>query len=150
MLMRFFAIVAALAALQGCYQYVPAAAPTAVPAGTDVRAELTDSGTVVLAPQVGPSVYQIDGRLLTRTDEELVLAVDAVTSRRSELEQIWNGERVTVPSAAIGTLRTRKLSRARTALTTAGIFAAVAGLYIAFDPMGTSGGGGGGGPGGTQ
>jgi hypothetical protein len=148
--MKAFAIVAAVAALQGCYKYVPVGAPTAVSPGMEVRAELTDSGTVVLAPQVGPSVYQIDGRLLTRTEDELVLAVDEVTSRRSELAQLWNGERVTVPSAAIGTLRTKKLSRPRTALTTAAIFAAVAGLYIAFDPAGTFGGGGGGRPGGKQ
>jgi hypothetical protein len=144
------ALVATAAALQACYKYVPVETPAAVPTGSEVRAELTDSGVVAVASQVGPSVFRIDGRLVSKTDQSLVLAVGAVTSRRTDIEQLWNGERVTIPESAIGSLQARKISASRTALTAGGLLAAVVGLYVAFDPNGIFGGGGGKGPPGRQ
>jgi len=142
---RLSALAAAASLLSGCYTYVPVT-PATAPVGKDVRAELTDSGVVVLAPQLGPGVYQVDGRLVTRSDRDLVLSVESVVSRRNEMEQLWNGEQVTLPPSVIGRLQQRKLSTARSALVGLGALGVLVGLYVAFDASGGGGGGRGGPP----
>ena len=96
----------------GCYRLTPVEG--AVPAaGSDVRVGLTDAGSVQLAPQIGPRIAAIDGRALQSTDSAIVLAVAAVVAQNGR-SMAWSQERLSVPRAAVSSLRTRALDRKKT------------------------------------
>ena len=110
---RRLTIAFALALLTvGCYRLTPIEG--AVPAaGSDVRVGLTDAGSVQLAPQIGPRIAAIDGRALQSNDSAIVLAVAAVVNQ-SGRSMPWSQERLSVPRAAVSSLRTRALDRKKT------------------------------------
>ena len=105
--------------------------------GRRVELDLTDAGTVEMARQVGPRIRTLTGDVTALTDNELVLALRAVSDVRG-IETFWAGEQVTVPRASIGTVAERRLSRGRTALFSAGM---LAGLYAIARGIGSLGGG---------
>jgi hypothetical protein len=114
--------VAAAAALNACYDYIapPGGSPVA---NTEVRASLTDAGSVRMAPLVGGRVEAVDGRVERADADSLVLYVTRTTLSDGS-ESGWRGERVGIPVAAIATVRERQLDRPRT------ILAAVAGTGL--------------------
>ena len=114
-----------LGLLSGCYNYLPLTTPQPQP-GTRVAADLTDSGTAVLARYLGPNVGSVDGRLLTFTGQDLGLSV-LVVRNRNGIEHYWKGETVTLPRGDIATVRERKLSIGRSVL----LFAAGVGGSVA-------------------
>lgn len=140
---------AALTVLAGCYGYVPRSSATSIRAGRVVRIELTDSGVVALTSQVGPGVYRLEGKLTSATDSAVTIAASTLTSRRTNVEQFWNGEPITIPRSAIELLQERSLSKSRTAGFVALALGAVIGTVVAFDASGygSAGGGRGGGKG---
>ena len=112
--MRAITAVAVWVLVSGCYRYYPAATPIP-PAGVRVAAELSDSGTVVLARTVGPGVSTVEGRVVRADTEEIELSVTTVRQHDGR-ESGWRGERITVPRNLLTGLQERKFSRSRTAL----------------------------------
>ncbi len=134
-------LLAALAAFSlGCYVGAPLAAPRPA-VGTRVQLTLTDAGTVAMASQLGPARVELMGDVAAVTDSSLVLALRTVTSRRG-VDEIWTGEQVTVPQAAIATMSQRNVSVKRSVLLAImGVATAMAiGLAIASGGTGSDGG----------
>jgi len=117
----------------GCYRYVPRSATAEdLRVSGEYRAELSDSGVVAVAPQVGPGVYRLEGRLAAASPSALTFAVTSTTSRRLNTDQLWSGERVVVERPLISTLLERRLSRGRTAAFSVLAVGAVLGAYAVF------------------
>jgi hypothetical protein len=116
--------------LGACYEYVPARSATSL-LGQRVQLSLTDSGSVVMASRVGPSVDAIEGNLLADSAGAYVLGV-TLTRARSGGETDWREERVAVPHPLVASLAQRRLSRSRStfagALMSAGLVAVTVGL----------------------
>lgn len=106
----------------GCYSYTPVSLGAARP-GTRLRAELTAVGSDSLARTMGPGVTSVEGALVSASPQALTMAVRAV-QQRDQADQIWRGEQVSVPAAAIVQLRERRLSRLRTGLVVVGTIGA--------------------------
>lgn len=147
---RVVIALACLSAGQGCYTYVPRQPAAPVATGRRYQAELTDSGVVTMTSQLGPGVYLLDGRLIAANEQTITLAANTLTSRRTGIEQFWNGEPVVLPRSAVALLRERVLSKGRSAAVAALAAGAVAILYAGFSTRGFGVGGGGRGGGNGQ
>jgi hypothetical protein len=116
--------------LGGCYEYLPARSPTNL-IGQRVQLALTDSGAVVLASRLGPSVEAVEGTLLADSLGSYRVAV-TVTRMRSGTEMDWRGESVAVAHGLVWSLSERRFSPSRTlfasGLATAGVVGATIGL----------------------
>jgi hypothetical protein len=128
---RIHSVAALCTLLAGaCYEYVPARSTTSV-LGRRVQLALTDSGSMVMASRVGPSVDAIEGTLLADSADAYVIGV-TLTRARSGAETDWREERVVVPHPVVASFAERRLSRSRStfagALVSAGIVAATVGL----------------------
>lgn len=134
---RSFAILCA-ALTTGCYEYVSTPLTTSL-VGRRVQLSLTDSGTVALARQVGPSVEAVEGDLLADSAGAYVIGV-AVIRARSGAESDWRGERVAVPHSLVSSFAERKFSTSRTsfagALMTVGVVAITTALRGGGDSSG--------------
>lgn len=144
---RNLLVIAAGAALGGCYslQPVSAASPEL---GTVVAVDVNDAGRAALNTAVGPEVRQLEGRLVQRSEAEMLLAVTAVRTFRGG-EQVWKGERVTLKPEYVGTTYEKRFSTGRTiiasaltigafvALSTSGIIPGIGGESTPPDPKPT-------------
>ena len=116
--------------LAGCYVYRPVG--TAVPpAGHQLRLTLTDAGTATLAPQLGPSVVAVNGKLIEDSTDAYVLSV-VETQKRNGIEMSWLGEQVSISTSVVSTVQRREFSRSRTALVTAGTIVGILAARAAF------------------
>lgn len=108
------ALVALLGA--GCYSYVPAdPAAGALPAGAEVRVELTPLGASRLAALVGPRAVRIDGRLRSMGGDGTITMVPRTILAMDGAESEWSGDAPLLLTAdAIASLAERRLSRSRT------------------------------------
>ena len=118
--MRVLVFVLGILAAPGCFGYVPVGSPP--DPGAHLRATLSDRGTADLAPSLGPSVAAVEGRLVSHSEDQVVLAVSS-TMLHNGVERFWNQEQVAVPRDLLATLQTRRLSRSRTVLFTGGLLA---------------------------
>jgi hypothetical protein len=119
------AALAALAAFTGlctsaCYGYYQPVAPDL--AGHVLQLSITDSGSVVLAPQIGYGIETVDGKLISDSDMRYQVAVTGIRHRDGQ-ETDWKGEAVNIPHAVVSTVMERRFSRARTTLFAAGLVA---------------------------
>jgi hypothetical protein len=121
--------------LGGCYGYYPATTPA--PVGHDVQVTLSDSGSFVLARQVGSSTEAIDGRFTSDSANAITLSVTGVR-RRDGTEVDWRGEHVTVPRPMVLKLEERRFSRGRTTLFAGAIALALIGTHQALGGSGFS------------
>jgi len=119
----------------GCYGYYPATQPS--PVGHDVMITLTDSGSVVLARQIGPAAESLIGRVATNTDNAVTIAMLSVHQRDGN-ETEWRGEPVVIPRPLMISLTERHFSRGRTALFTGAVALAAVALRQAFHGTGYS------------
>jgi hypothetical protein len=112
---RLITALSACAALStiGCYGYYQPATPDL--AGHEVELSITDSGSVVLASQVGWGIGTLDGKVISDSDMRYQLAVTGIR-RRDGQESGWNGEYVNIPHSVVSTVMERRFSRARTTL----------------------------------
>src|ERR1051325_6533857 len=92
--------------LCSCYEYLPPPERSDTLNGKRVQLTLTDMGSAMLAPQIGPQ------------NDALTLRVQSVRNRNG-LESGWNGERVSVPRSYIEHLEERRFSKRRTFLASA-------------------------------
>jgi hypothetical protein len=109
--------------LAGCYVYEPVVT-TSQPIGVPVKLTLTDAGTANLAPELGPSVEAVGGKLLTDSSDTYVLALSE-SRKRNGMEIDWRGEHVSISKSLVATIQQRQFSRMRTALTIGGVIAAM-------------------------
>jgi hypothetical protein len=144
--MRAFAVLLAAASLSGCYEYLAPPAGGSL-AGRRVNVTLTDMGSAILAPQIGPANEAIGGMLLADSGSALLVSVLSVRNRNG-LEQGWRGERVRVPVQFVDRLEERSLSKRRTVLASVMLAALVVGAERVLNGPGGSnvGGPGPGGP----
>ena len=147
MLNSNFRLIAALTACTalgttGCYGYYQPGTPDL--AGHEVQLSITDSGSVVLAPQVGWGIGAVDGKVISDSDMRYQLAVTGIR-RRDGQESGWNGEPVNIPHAVVATVMERRFSRSRTTLFAAATTMAIITATRAF--AGTGGTNAPGGPG---
>jgi hypothetical protein len=99
--------------LGGCYAYVrPSAGPLV---GRPVQATLTDSGAVVLAGRIGPSVEFMRGNVISEDTHKISLAMDE-TTYRDGTGTSWRHEVVEVPRPLMREVDVRQFSPTRTAL----------------------------------
>jgi hypothetical protein len=131
----------------GCYGYYQPITPNL--AGHVVQFSITDSGSVVLAPQVGYGIEAVDGKLIADSDMRYLVAVTGIR-RRDGLESGWKGESVNIPHSVVSTVMERRFSRARTTLFAAATTIAMVAVKHAFggaggatSPGGNTGNGGG-------
>ena len=130
------AVVAVLASLagSGCFGYYQPI--TTDLAGRRIQVSLNDSGSVVLAPRLGPGVEAVQGLLAADSANQYVVSV-LTTRRRDGQESDWRGERVVVPYALVSSVSERRFSRARTA-----VFATLTGIALGASKRAFGGGGG--------
>jgi hypothetical protein len=97
----------------------------------------------MLAPQLGPSVAEVEG--VVDDDSAGVFGVSVLgITRRDGQENDWRGERIAISRSVVASVKERRFSRARTTLFT---FLSVAGLIATKQAFGN--GGGANAPGGT-
>ena len=116
-------------AVAGCYARRPVEAGAAAP-GVVVVATVSDRGRVALNGSLGESPATVEGRLTGRTDSTLTLAVTEVESLRG-VSSKWAGEAITLRSADVAYVQTKRLDRGRTALVAVAAAAAVAAVAVA-------------------
>jgi hypothetical protein len=134
--------IAVLVGAVGCYAYIPAIAGRSL-TDREVQLALTDSGAVVMAALVGPSIATVDGRFIRDSDDVYLLGVTG-TARRDGAEMEWRGERIAFPRVLVSSVATKQFSRGRTLLFGALTTGALIAIGEAF-----AGGGGATVPGGT-
>ena len=117
--------------------------------GTPVLLHLTDSGAVVLAREIGPSVESIEGDVV-HVDSVLVTISVRRVRMRGELRSDWAGERVTVARSLIATVSEKRLSRIRSLAFAGGMLAGAALAATGVTGIVGGGRGGRGGPGGER
>ena len=93
-----------------------------------VAVDVNDAGRAALNQAVGPEVRQLEGRLVQRSEAEVLLAVTAVRTFRGG-EQVWKGERVMLKPEYLGNTYAKRFSTGRTVVASAltiGAFVALA------------------------
>jgi hypothetical protein len=97
----------------GCYTLQPTGGP--VPqAGKIIGLDINDAGRVALGGAMGPSIGQIEGRLVQKDSSEYVVAVTAVHLLRGG-DQVWRGEAVHIKTEFVSSVYERRFSKARSA-----------------------------------
>lgn len=144
MFMRALALISVVL-LAGCYSYHPLENPTPV-SGTRVAADLTDSGSLELAGQVGPGVMSVRGEVVESDHDALLLALSSVLGR-NEQETFWKGEQVRIPRTVVSRVQQRRFAPAKTILFSGAVLGGLLVAVKAFEGHGNPGGGpGSGGP----
>ena len=141
MRMRAFFPVLAAVLLGGCHVNVPLASPVPA-AGHRVVVRLTDRGSLEMARHVGPSVAELDGRVVAADERQLTLSLVSATTWRG-IPSYWSGEEVVVERDYVASMSERRLSRTRSWLLTAGIITAALVAATVGGLGGKEGGGGG-------
>ena len=133
--LRAAVVINLVAASSGCYSMTPIEGSTPAP-GLEVRLNLSDAGSVQMAPLIGPRIGAIDGKAIQSTDTALVLAVEAVVNHGGR-SMPWSLERLTVPRSAVSHVSTRTLDSKKTWLM-AGV--TVAGAFLVSQAFGLGNG----------
>ena len=136
-------LIAAVAGIigSGCFGYYQPS--TADLEGRRIQLSLTDAGSAMLAPQLGPSVAEVEG--VVDDDSAGVFGVSVLgITRRDGQENDWRGERISISRSIVASVKERRFSRARTTLFTV---LSVAGVIATKQAFGN--GGGANAPGGT-
>ena len=138
---RALVLLVAGATLGGCHVNIPVSAP--VPqAGHRVVVRLTDRGSLELARHVGPSIGELDGKVIAADERQLTLSLISATTWRG-IPNYWAGEEVVVERDHIAGMTERRLSRTRSWMLAAGIVTAALAAATLGGIGGQSGGGGG-------
>ena len=106
-------------AVTACYTQHPLTTPVPV-LGTQIVAQLTDSGTVLMANQLGPGVIEIEGVVSEADGTNWKLLMTRV-EQRGVGSTFWNREAVTFPRFALTRVTQRQFDRKRSWLIAAAI-----------------------------
>jgi hypothetical protein len=121
--------------LGACYGYYPVSNPS--PVGREMQLMLTDSGSLVLSRQIGPSAQSVLGRVTTDSGNAVVVSLASVTFRDGR-DMSYTGEHLSVARPLIASMEERRFSRARTLLFGGATIVALAGARQAFQGTGAS------------
>jgi hypothetical protein len=135
-------LAALLVASVGCRAYTQVASD-GIGSGRLVRVRLTDTGSVQMAPRIGPRGTALEGTLVVSDDSSLTLVTRAITRANGDDER-WPGERVQVRRSAVAGVDMVKTSVRRTALLTAAVLTGLALLRATIGDGGSVSGGRGG------
>jgi len=103
-----------LAAVTGCYRYVPTARSALAP-GEPVSVALTMQGSINAAPRIGNDVADVEGTVSgVDSAGAITLSLQSVRRRGENLASTWSGETIRLASEDIAEVRGRQLSRGRT------------------------------------
>ena len=115
--------------LTGCYEYVPSD-HSVLAVATPVSVELSSRGTTNVASRIGNNVVTVEGSVTESTPGSLTIALAAVKRRGETAMSTWSGESITLASDDIDEVKTRRLSRRRTAVASAALAAASVGIVV--------------------
>lgn len=118
----------------GCHTYRPMQEPVPA-AGREVAVELNDRGRLMVAGQLGESVWRVDGTLVSSTDSMITMRVSRTVQVRGS-SAVWAGEPVQIPQAGVRGYRLREFSRGRSVALVAGIVGVLAFLATSLDLFG--------------
>lgn len=135
---------AMLPLVAGCYQYLPANRAE-LSTATAVSVNLSSRGTTNVAGKIGNNVVTVEGNVTDASPSSLTIALRSVRRRGETVPSTWNGESISLGPDDIDEVKTRQLSRRRTAVASALAAAASVGIVIgiAKSTGGSSGSGGG-------
>lgn len=122
-------VVALLPFLAGCYEYVPANRVGLSPT-TPVSVELSDRGSLNVTSKIGNNAVTVQGTVTDASASSLTIALSAVKRRGETAMSTWSGESITLGSEDIDEVKTRQLSRRRTAVASAALAAASVGIVV--------------------
>lgn len=128
-------------ALGGCYAYTAYVHDRPAP-GLVMEVTLNDHGRVLLADNIGPEIWRVEGTVVAAGDSSFSLQVRRVTGLDRSTTK-WGGEEVTVPMAGVREFRERQFSTGRTVLLAGTVTAGVAGLLASSSIIGSGSGDGG-------
>jgi hypothetical protein len=115
----------------GCFTYVPAEPSTVAP-GEDLRVHLAREALAAdLAGISNAPSPIVDGRLMRRDADQLVLRVPAAVQSTGILTRTL-GQDVAIPESRVVLFERRELNRARTVLASAGGAAILAAVLVSF------------------
>lgn len=124
---RFLGCIALVEFLAGCYVLQPATGAGPEP-GTLMAFEVNDLGRLALGGQMGPEIVHVEGRLVSKSNEEYQILVKSVKLIQGGT-QVWNGEQVTIKREHISQTYERHFSKSQTialsAVFVAGVFVVV-------------------------
>jgi hypothetical protein len=109
----------------GCYSLQPTMTPAPQLVGKVVGLDINDAGRAALGGSMGPSIKQVEGRLVQRDSGEFIVAVDALHLFEGG-EQVWHGETVHIKSEYVSSLSERRFSPGRSAVLAAAGVGAIA------------------------
>lgn len=137
-------LAAAVLATAGCYSYLPVTgAPSA---RSEIEAVLTDSGTLNVAPRIGPNAGSILGRVVGVRGDTIDLAIAEVRTRTGTTYYL-RGTTVPLLRGDLSSIRVRTLDKGRTVVavsaTVLGAAALAAGVSAISGGSDNTGGGGG-------
>lgn len=110
--------------LAGCYTLEPVRG-TSPALGSQVALDVNDAGRVALGGTMGPTVSQVEGRLIERDSSHYLVAVSGVQLLQGG-EQVWSGERIRLNPEFVTGVYERRFSKSRTAVMGAGAVGAFA------------------------
>jgi hypothetical protein len=132
------ASILAVAALCGCYEFVPTdtSAPPAL--GERYSFEISDQGRVMLSERMGSGLASVEGTLTEESPEQYVVSVRRVNRINGEYS-LWTGDIVRIQREAVSDVLERKLSRPKTFFAAGsaalgfGVMAASSGIFGSSD-----------------
>ena len=122
-------LLAVLVATGGCYTYRPVR-PTDAALDARVRATVSPTQAVELAPAMRDVTSTFSGKLVERSDDRILMEVP-VHGTTQGMSSAALHNRVAIPLSELVTLETRTLSKWRTGLVIGGVVAAVSGTWAA-------------------
>lgn len=118
-----------------------------MPAGADLRVELTPIGASRLAALVGPRAVRIDGRLVSSDSTGTVAVVPRSILSMDGMQSAWSGDApLLLPPDAVASVTRRQFSRRRTIVTATSAAVAAVTIGVAAARRGGDKGGGPGSP----
>ena len=126
---RSFLLLITLVSAGACYRYVPSETG-AIPAGTEVRARLTDEGRAEARQYFGPDVTSVTGPLVRWDGEGIGLLTEMTLSRAGFPATVMTDTIRFLPQHLSG-VDVKELDGKRTLWFTAGVAGAMAGAVIA-------------------
>lgn len=121
----------------GCYELHPT---MDIQPRTDVqfRVELTDQARVAAADQLGPEVREVTGHVLSRSGDDVLMAVREVVYLRGDILKM-TGDSVHFSRQQMASVTEKKFSVSKTMLVAAGV-AVAAGVFLGSKSLFGSGG----------
>lgn len=103
-----------LATQMACFTFQPLQEVVPV-SGQVVAVELSDRGRLIVGGQLGESVHQVVGTIISSTDSAVTLSV-ARTILMKGSTVVWTGEQVAIPREGVRGYRIREFNRGRTVM----------------------------------